>query len=83
MSEIEKTVRDPNYAHLDKFLGTAKEYLGPNGFFVTSYSKELTNTKLYGELVEKHKWKMEFFAEREGNPSMKQPNLCLLKLTPL
>ena len=47
MTEIEKTVRDPGYTHLDKFLATAKDYLTSSGILITSYSLQLANTKKY------------------------------------
>jgi methylase of polypeptide subunit release factors len=82
MTEIEKTVIDSGYPHLDKFLATAKKHLTSSGFLITSYSLTLANCQQYTALIDKHGWDYKLIAERPANPSQQLPHLCLLKITP-
>ena len=51
MNRIEQAVRDPGYKSLEKLLATAKEYLTSEGQILTSYSLQLSNTKLINEFT--------------------------------
>jgi len=43
MNNIEKSIRDPGYFHLDKLLKTARDYLTHNGKLFLGFSQTLGN----------------------------------------
>jgi hypothetical protein len=43
MNNIEKSIRDPGYLHLEKLLQTARDYLTQNGKILLGFSQTLGN----------------------------------------
>lgn len=83
MDHIERSVRDPQYVHIEKLLMTAKARLNPGGRVMLSFSYQLGNFARLQQLLEKYGWNYRVAAERPADPTNSKPALEIFELSPL